>query len=162
MKSVPATLAVAVLAAVLLAPQPLTAQEEQAPSLEMCPDVVKDLVIEARESVRLVDMSTFKHTLDAKDYDLVVDVREPPEYAAGHIPGAINVPRGVIEFLIWKSVGFPHAIDKTKHIYLYCNTGGRASLSGKALVDLGFTHVTLVDMKLPDWIEVGLPLETSN
>ena len=92
----------------------------------------------------------------------MVDVREPPEFAAGHIPGAVNIPRGVIEFLTWKYVGFPDSIDKGKSIYLYCNTGGRASLAGKALVDLGFTNVTVVDMKLPHWIEAGLPIEISN
>ena len=94
----------AVLTASFLAPQPLAAQEGQSPppSMEMCPDVVKDLVLEARESVRLADMSAFQQTLDAEDYDLVVDVREPPEFAAGHIPGAVNIPRGFIEYLTWK------------------------------------------------------------
>ncbi|MCG6870442.1 MAG: rhodanese-like domain-containing protein [Gammaproteobacteria bacterium] len=39
------------------------------------------------------------------------DVREPREYAAAHIPGAINVPRGIIEFAIWRYVGFPEATN---------------------------------------------------
>jgi rhodanese-related sulfurtransferase len=125
----------------------------------MCPDVATDLVVEARKSVSLADMSTFKQTLDQKRYDLLIDLREPSEYATGHIFGAINIPRGLIEFMIWKYVGFPDATDMEKRIYVYCNSGGRASLSGKSLGELGFTNVTVVDMKLTDWVEGGHPIE---
>lgn len=45
--------------------------------------------------------------------------------------------------------------------FVYCNTGGRASLSGKSLEELGFSNVTVVDMKLTDWIEAGFPIEES-
>ena len=86
----------------------------------------------------------------------------PEQYGTGHVPGAVNIPRGVIEFMIWKDVGFPHLTDKGRNIYLYCNTGGRASLSGRSLKELGFSNVTVVNMKLSDWIEAGFPIEKSN
>jgi rhodanese-related sulfurtransferase len=156
MKKTLATIAAAVFATSLFASQPLEAQEE------MCPDIISDLVVEAKKSIRLVDMSTFQQSLDEKNYDLVIDVREPSEYDAGHVAGAINIPRGVIEFMIWTNVGFPDSTDKGRNICLYCNTGGRASLSGKSLKELGFTNVTVVDMRLPDWIEAGFPIEESS
>jgi hypothetical protein len=131
MKKALVTIVAAVLTAPLLASPLQEAQDVDA--FEMCPDVVTGLLVEAKKSIPIADMGTFKKSLDEGNYDLVVDVREPPEYDKGHIPGAINIPRGVIEFMIWKAVGFPDATDKEKNIYLYCNTGGRASLSGKSL-----------------------------
>ena len=152
------------LSASLLVPQRLVAQEETSPAVmeEMCPDVAIDLVLEAKKSVRLADMSTFQKAVDEKNFDLVIDVREPSEYDAGHIPGAINIPRGLIEFQIWPTVGFPEVTDQGQKIFVYCNTGGRASLSGKSLMELGFTSVSVVNMKLTDWIEAGFPIEKSN
>ena len=151
----------AVLAVSFLNPQPLCAQQDLSPAQmeEMCPDVAIDLVLEAKKSIRLADMNSFKQAVDESSYDLVIDVREPSEYDAGHIPGAINIPRGLIEFKIWPTVGFPDVTDQGQKIYLYCNTGGRASLSGKSLQELGFTEVTVVEMKLTDWIDAGFPIE---
>jgi rhodanese-related sulfurtransferase len=82
-----------------------------------------------------------------KAYDLIVDVREPGEYEDGYVPGAINIPRGLLEFLIWKKVGFPDNTDTGKKIYIYCRTGGRAALATKSLQDLGFINVVHVNMK---------------
>jgi len=152
------------LAASLLVPQSMAAQEEMSPAAmeEMCPDVAIDIVLEAKKSVRLADMSTFQKAVDEKRFDLVIDVREPSEYDAGHIPGAINIPRGLIEFQIWPTVGFPEVTDQGQKIFVYCNTGGRASLSGKSLMELGFTSVSVVDMKLTDWIDAGFPIEKTH
>ncbi len=51
-------------------------------------------------------MALFKAVVD-EDEGLVIDVREPREYAMGHVPGAVNIPRGVLEFNIWKTMGYP-------------------------------------------------------
>jgi rhodanese-related sulfurtransferase len=150
------TIPAAVLAASLLASQPLTAQEAERPQ------AATDLVIEAKKSVRLADMETVRQALEGGGYDLLIDVREPSEYASGHLSGAVNIPRGVIEFQIWKHVGYPDATDMTKQIFVACNTGARASLSARSLEDLGFTNVTVVDMKLADWIDSGLPIQKDN
>ena len=56
---------------------------------------------------------------------VVLDVRPPEEFAAGHLPGAINVPRGVLEFKIGM---IPEAADKNASILLYCRTSGRAGI----------------------------------
>jgi rhodanese-related sulfurtransferase len=159
-----ASISTAVLAVSFLIPQPLCAQQDPSTAQmeEMCPDVAIDLVLEAKKSIRLADMSSFEQVVAQKSYDLVIDVREPSEYDAGHIPGAINIPRGLIEFKIWPTVGFPDVTDQGQKIFVYCNTGGRASLSGKSLQELGFTEVTVVDMKLTEWIDAGFPIERSH
>jgi rhodanese-related sulfurtransferase len=122
------------------------------------PAVVGQYVAKAKNSVTTVSMERFKTAVDKKDYDLIVDVREPAEYARGHLPGAINIPRGLLEFKIWKRVGFPEKTDTSKKIYIHCKTGGRAALSARALKELGFTGVIAVDMKIADWKSAGYPI----
>lgn len=126
---------------------------------KMWPATVDKMVARVIKSVQTVDMATFRSVVDKKGYDLIVDVREPKEYAAGHVPGALSIPRGVLEFMIWSKVGFPEKTDTGKKIYIYCKTGGRASLATKSLTDLGFIDVTAVIMKIDEWSKAGHPIE---
>ena len=121
---------------------------KKAPSF---PPEVKELVASAKKSVKVTDMNGLKAALDKKEKAVILDVREPNEFAAGHIPGAVNIPRGVLEFKVWKQVaGFPDNTDTGKKIYIHCKTGGRAALATKTLQDLGFTDVVYVDMKIAE------------
>jgi rhodanese-related sulfurtransferase len=122
------------------------------------PPLVGDYVKVARQAVRTIDMAGFKALYDKKEAGLIVDVREADEVADGMIPGAVHVPRGLLEFTIWQHVGFPNAIDMNKQISLYCKTGGRCSLAAKSLQDLGFRNVTAVVMKIEDWQKAGYPM----
>jgi rhodanese-related sulfurtransferase len=122
------------------------------------PASVKELVANTRKQIKTVDMAVFKAVFDTKAPVLIVDVREPEEFAAGHVPGAVNVPRGLIEFTIWSEVGFPDKTDMNRQIYLYCKTGGRCTLAAKSLQDLGFTRVTAVVMLFEDWKKAGYPV----
>ena len=122
------------------------------------PPAVKELVARAKAQVRTIDMATFRAALDKKSLGLIVDVREPWEYADGHVPGAINIPRGQIEFKIWPHVGYPGKTDLTKKITLYCSSGSRCALAAKSLQELKFSNVTAVDMKIEDWQKGGHPL----
>ena len=107
-----------------------------------------------------IDMETLKAALDKQENVTILDVRLPKEYAAGHIPGAINIPRGLLEFMVWKKiVGFPENTDTSKKIYLYCGRGTRSALATKSLQDLVFTNAILVDMKIVKWRKAGYPFE---
>ena len=75
------------------------------------PEVVTKLVAEAKTKVTTIDMENFRKVVDIRAYDYIIDVREPDEYASGHVPGAINIPRGVIEFRIWALVGYPDSTN---------------------------------------------------
>lgn len=68
---------------------------------------------------------------------LIVDVREPAEFRAGHIPRAVNLPRGLLEFQI---AGL--AQDTSKPILVYCKEGYRGALAGKTLRNLGYSQVS--------------------
>ena len=67
---------------------------------------------------------------------VLLDVREPDEYAQGHIPQSKNVPLSVIS-----QVG-KVAPDKTTPLYVYCLSGGRSSQATAMLVRMGYTAVT--------------------
>lgn len=122
------------------------------------PPSVLELVARTKAQVRTVDMTALKSALDAGAAGLLIDVREPQEFLSGHIPGAINIPRGQIELAIWPQVGFPDQLDLGRRLTLYCGSGVRCILAAKSLQDLGFTNVVAVDMRLADWGRAGFPL----
>ncbi|MBF0318252.1 MAG: hypothetical protein HQL01_00400 [Nitrospirae bacterium] len=124
------------------------------------PPQVDELWAKVKKDVKVIDMVAFKKIVDNKGDAVIIDVREPDEYKSGYVAGAINIPRGLAEFKIWKAVaGFPDKTNTALKIYTYCKIGGRAILTAKALQDVGFTNVTAVDMKLADWAKAGYPIE---
>lgn len=92
-----------------------------------------EIVAEARAVIREIDAD--EAVSWAMNGANLIDVREPHEYAAGHIPGAINVPRGLLEF----TVGMvPELMDKTEPVVVYCKTSGRSALATAVLRRMGF------------------------
>ena len=122
------------------------------------PAAVAELLETARQQVTRIDMAAFSKISASPGRALIIDVREPAEYATGHIPGAINIPRGVIEFHIWPFIGTPGQPNLAAELYLYCTWGSRSLLAAHSLQQLGLSHVTAVDMRLPDWLAAGYPL----
>ena len=122
------------------------------------PPVVDQMVARAKKSIHLVNLNEFKKIVGQPGNALIIDVREPDEYGTGHVPGAINIPRGVLEFRIWKQVGYPDKVVYGRPIYIYCKLSGRAVLAAQSLGKLGFTKATVVDMTIADWTQAGYPL----
>ena len=151
MHATPRTLAAAALAAILLVLPAFAAAQNYPPA-------VGQLVATTKKQIKTINMAEFKSALDKKELGTIVDVREPGEYADGHIAGAVNVPRGLLEFTIWEHVGYPDKTDMNKRLTLYCKTGGRCALATKTLGELGFTNVVSADMKIEDWSKAGYPL----
>ena len=118
------------------------------------PQVVMDAVAAAKKATPVVTLEQFKAAIDDPAI-WIVDVREPDEFAAGHVRSAINIPRGVIEFKIWKKVGYPNKTNTNQKIYLYCKAGSRCALAAKSLRDLGFTEVYRSDLNVKKWVEAG-------
>jgi rhodanese-related sulfurtransferase len=123
------------------------------------PKVVTERVAHAKAIVKQVDMVTFRKLLDKKGNALIIDVREPEEYRSGYIPGAVNIPRGKLEFNIWPYVGYPDKLDTSRTLYIYCATAARSALATETLTQLGFKNAYLVNMQLEDWKKAGYPLE---
>jgi len=118
------------------------------------PQAVMDAVAAAKKATPVVTLEQFKAAIDDSAI-WIVDVREPDEFAAGHVRSAINIPRGVIEFMIWKKVGYPNKTNTDQKMYLYCKSGGRCALAAKSLRDLGFTEVYRSDLNIKKWVEAG-------
>jgi rhodanese-related sulfurtransferase len=114
------------------------------------------LVDDARTRVREVDVHRVKQMLDrGEDFDLI-DVREESEYAAGHLPRAIHLGKGVIERDIEKRVP-----DLVRPIVLYCGGGYRSALAADAIQKMGYTNVISMDGGFRGWNEAGYPLARS-
>lgn len=125
------------------------------------PPVVAELVANAKAAVNTIDMKAFRALLDQPDHGFIIDVREPDEFTTGHVPGAVNIPRGVIEFRIWGLIDYPKNAPADVKLTLYCKSGGRCALAAKSLKELGFVQATAVDMKLKDWVDAGYPMTES-
>ena len=142
-----------------VAPTPVAAPAPQAAApAPSYPPSINELVARTKSQIKTVKMPEFKAAFDKNDVGILVDVRNENEFADGFIPGAVNVPRGLIEFRIWKLVGFPDNTKMDTKMTLYCATGGRCALATKSLQDLGFTNVTSADMKFDDWVKAGYPV----
>lgn len=74
----------------------------------------------------------------------ILDVREPAEYAFGHIPGAISVPMGDLDKLLME-------LDPEQEYLLVCRTGNRSDLACQALSEKGFTNVKNVIPGMTEW-----------
>jgi len=118
------------------------------------PPVVKEMVAKAKAAIKVVSAADVKAAIDKKEKAVILDVRDPGEYAAGHLPGAINVSRGTLEFGIWGKVP-----DQNSKIYVYCKLAGRSALATKTLNDLGYKNAVLMDAQFEDWIKAGYLVE---
>ena len=114
------------------------------------------MVSRARETTGQVSIEVLKQAIDNGEDVIVLDVREPNEYAAAHIPGSINIPRGLLEFSIWSLIP-----DKNEKILVYCKTGARAALAAKTLNELGYAHARAVATGGKAWVLAGYPVQTS-
>jgi rhodanese-related sulfurtransferase len=96
----------------------------------------------------------------AKGNTLVVDVRDAGEVEkSGKVKGAINISRGLLEFRADpESAYHDKNFAKDKTVILYCASGGRSALSGKALKDLGYADVYNLGA-FKDWAESGGAVE---
>ncbi len=83
---------------------------------------------------------------------IVVDVRDPEEFAEGHIPIAVNIPVAVF-------ADRSGSLDKDKKIIVYCNSGGRSYNAYRKLMKLGYKNIN--QAIFADWKEAGLPVDKS-
>ena len=83
----------------------------------------------------------------------VLDVREPDEYAAGHVEGALLMP-------LARTVEMALAADlpKDEPLYVFCRTGNRSLQAAQALVAAGYEDVRNVDGGIVAWTAAGLPV----
>ena len=95
-----------------------------------------EMVADAKTRIEEISVEDFKAMLDKGEEYVLIDVREPAEYAAGYISGAISSPRGLLEFKIIKAVP-----DRKAVIIVNCKSGGRSALAADTLESLKYKNV---------------------
>ncbi|GJQ26426.1 MAG: sulfurtransferase [Phycisphaerae bacterium] len=113
------------------------------------------LVSEAKQHVRETDVPTVKARMDRGETFVLVDVREDNEWAAGHLPGAVHLGRGIIERDI--ETKYP---DPNTELVLYCGGGFRSALVAESLQKMGYRNVISMDGGFRAWKEAGHSIVT--
>ena len=96
----------------------------------------KQLVDEAKSQIKEIGPDELKHMQQAGEDFTLVDIREREEQAKGTIPGAVAMPRGILEANIDQIT-----TDKDRKLVLYCGGGSRSALSALNLKKMGFHNV---------------------
>jgi len=112
------------------------------------------LVDEAKQRIHQTTVPELKKRLEAKEEFHLIDVREDHEWAAGHIPRAIHLSKGIIERDI--EIKIP---DREAEILLYCGGGYRSALVADNLQKMGYMNVVSVDGGIRGWRAAGFPVE---
>jgi rhodanese-related sulfurtransferase len=113
----------------------------------------KELVEEASKNVTTISVADAKALFD-KGGVLFLDCRTEKEFKAGHVPGAMNIPRGLLEFQIASKVP-----DKNASIVMYCKSGGRGCLACESIGKMGYKNVKNMEGGWKAWSKAGYPVE---
>jgi len=112
------------------------------------------IVTDARSRIKELTLADVQPRVMKQENFLLIDVREESEFAAGHIPGAIHLGKGIIERDIEGKVP-----DTSAEMILYCGGGYRSALAADNLQKMGYTNVWSMDGGYRAWKEAGLPAE---
>jgi rhodanese-related sulfurtransferase len=122
-----------------------------------------DFVRQALETVEEISSESALQILDKPDRAgwHFIDVREPDEYAEGHIPGSRNFPRGFLEVRadLEHYKRDPWLEDRERKLILYCGGGQRSALAAQTLKEMGFGRVLSLAEGWTGWTQRGHPTE---
>ena len=123
-----------------------------------------EMVSTARSQAREISAAQAAEADNRSELALIVDVREPGEYAHTHVPQAINIPRGLLELRADPASPAADAAltaDRTARILVYCakGPGARSLLAAQTLNSMGYEHVEVLGGGLNAWVDSGLPVE---
>ena len=120
-----------------------------------------DLVAECLSDVDELFPWDLEEKLNSTPGLLLVDVREPYEFAAMHIEGAINVPRGVLESACewdYEETVPELAAGREREIVVICRSGYRSVLAAHTMQRMGFKHVHSLKTGMRGWFEFEQPM----
>ena len=118
----------------------------------------KDYLDEANAVVEKIDFDAALQKHNSKSA-VFIDVRDSGDIAkTGTITDALKIQRGLIEFVADEATKlYNDALKKDSEIILVCGAGGQAALTGKTLIDMGYTNVSNVGA-IGDWEKNGGPM----
>ena len=110
----------------------------------------QQIVQEAKAAINEVSIDEVKKMIDNREEIILLDVRDREEYETGHIPGAINISRGSLDFKVHLLIP-----DRNKKIVVYCVLDLRSPLATKSMNDLGYRKAINMIGGLKAWKEAG-------
>ncbi|MDA7801032.1 rhodanese-like domain-containing protein [Gammaproteobacteria bacterium] len=112
----------------------------------------KKLIEKALELIEPISPIEIQKNIE--DY-FIIDVREPDEVSvSGKVKGVLNIPKGVIE----TAMKLGKEVKADQPIVVYCESGNRAALAGKCLMDAGYTNIYNLG-GFNDWVKAGGQIE---
>lgn len=112
---------------------------------------VEGMIAAAAEKVSFMSLTEVANRVDSPSADLILlDVRETEAFLQGHIPGAINIPRGELELKVNE-----HLPNPMLRIVVYCQYGKISTLAAATLKELGFDRAVALDGGFSSWKEQG-------
>src|SRR5437588_12979758 len=102
--------------------------------------------------VPAIDVNKLRQRLAAEPRPFLLDVRDPWEYRAGHVPGAQLIPLAELEQRV-------NEVPRDRPVLAICHSGQRSLAAAGYLLRLGYTGVSNVDGGTAAWIERGYPIE---
>lgn len=115
----------------------------------------QDLVAAAKARVTEIPVSDADAAI--READVLIDVREESEFAASHLPGAVHISRGMLEFKLAASQALQ---PRDLKAVLYCKTSGRAALAAAAMQEMGYLNVRSIAGGFDAWLAAGKPVAT--
>lgn len=122
-------------------------------SIDQVQKNVENLWKPLKESLPSVTAKEFKKIKDSGEKFILVDTRRKEEYDAAHLPDAIHIDRGVLE---WAGPKKLKETDAT--IYVYCRTGARGALVTQRLITMGYTNTINIYDAFKGWVMEGYPV----
>ena len=127
----------------------------QAPPVAQAPQSTVSPPAAATPRVTQVSPDALLEMQAQKDASLfLLDVRRPDEFAAGHIPGAVNIPYDQVAARLGE-------IPKDDEVVLYCHSGRRAGLAAEVLAANGYTKLAHLQGDMQGWQSAGRPVEAA-
>ena len=114
----------------------------------------KDFVKEAKKTVKESSVADAKAAIDSGKAVILLDCRTAKEFKSGHLPKAINIPRGLLEFKVAKKIP-----NRAAYIICYCKSGGRSCLSTCSLGKMGYKNAVSMAGGWKAWLRAGYPVE---
>jgi rhodanese-related sulfurtransferase len=120
----------------------------------------QDFLSEANAVVPSIDVSNAVSLINSGKA-VVIDVRDGKEIdQSGTVKGALRIPRGMIEFVADPATDFYNEeISADKEVLVICGAGGMAALTGKTLVEMGYSNVRNLG-GFSAWKDAGGPTES--
>ncbi len=138
-----------ILFAVMALSAPFSLQAKEV-SLEQVKQNVRNLHNEVMKGQPAISIKNFKQVIAEGSEFVLLDVRSEAEFNAAHLPGALNVERGRIEWII------PNIIKKTnRKIYVYCQDGRRSGFATERLLEMGYTNTSHIAEGFEGWVTAG-------